>query len=213
MALTELLSGIMRFFPNTMIVTLLIVGAVTGKLPWILIAVGGLLLAAGILTLQYIFGKALGLGGMPGAEVLEACSLVPMITGPDVVYSAVPSLWMAVSTFFLTYIFVNAMRVYSANPVNKSKEALPVQQRKGIGMISMLATTVLFIFLLVPRYRTSCETMLGTALGVGAGVAAGWIWWHVLNACGSDVFPDIHGVMMGLKPGMLHTAPVACTPV
>lgn len=196
-----------------MIVTLLIVGIVTAKLSWIFVAIGGLVLAMLVLTLQYVAGKALGVGsimeGVPGAAVLQACSLIP--TAADTGYSAVPSLWMSLSAFFASYILVNAVNVYTAQSV-KPKDALPVQQRKGIGMISILAAILLFLFLMVPRFRTSCETLGGTITGVTLGAAFAWIWWKILDACGSDVFPDIHGVMLGLKPGALHTAPVACTP-
>jgi len=194
-----------------MIVTLLIVGAVTGKLPWVLIAFGGILLSIFILTVQYIFQKTMaGLGAIPGAEVMQACSLLPVIT--DTTYVAVPSLWMSLSSFFITYVFINATRVYTATPVT-SAAAVPIMQRKGIGLISMFAVVVLFILLMSARYnRSECETLIGTVFGIGIGVGAGWIWWQILNACGSDVFPDIHGVMMGLKPGSLHTGPLACAP-
>ena len=207
----ELFSGILRFFPNTLIVTLFVVGIVTAKLSWIMVAVGAILLSIGVLTLQYIFGKVTGLGSMPGAAVMEACSLLPAISD-TATYSAVPSLWVALTSYFVTFILVNAARIYTAKPVNQQNNSTAVQQRKGIGMISMLAAAILFIILMVGRYRTSCETRVGTLLGAGAGVAMGWVWWQVLNACGSDVFPDIHGVMMGLQPGLLHTAPMACKP-
>lgn len=213
-ALADLLSGVLRFFPNTMMFVLLIVGALTGKMSWILISFGSMLLAAGILTIQYAFGRALGVGiyggGIPGEAVLEACSMIPITQAAE--YSNIPSLWMALTTFFASYIFINAAHVYTAQPVKKPKDALPVQQRKGIGMISMLAAALFFVFLIVPRYRTTCETLVGTGLGVTAGVGFAWLWWKILDACGSDVFPDIHGVMMGLKPGSLRTAPMACTP-
>ena len=207
----ELFSGILRFFPNTMIVTLFIVGIVTAKLSWIMIAIGGILLSIAVLTLQYLFGKVTGIGPIPGAAVMEACSLLPPISS-TATYSAMPSLWMALASYFVTYIIVNATRVYTAKPVNSSNNSIAVQQRKGIGLISMLAAAILFIILVAARSRTSCETRIGGFLGAGAGVAMGWVWWQVLNACGSDVFPDIHGVMMGLQPGVLHTGPVACTP-
>jgi hypothetical protein len=214
--LVEIMSGVLRFFPNTMIVTLLLVGTLTGKLSWIFVSLGGILLAALILILQTVMGRAFAVGsvsegGIPGGAIMEACSLIPIARGAE--YSATPSLWMALSAFFATYIFINAVNVYTAAPANKPNDALPVQQRKGVGMISMLATVLLFVFLMIPRFRTPCETLGGTLFGVSAGITFAWAWWKILDACGSDVVPDIHGVMLGLKPGTLHSAPVACTPV
>jgi hypothetical protein len=116
------------------------------------------------------------------------------------------------STFFVTVIFTNALNIYTTSPQKKSKEAIAVQQRKGMGLISMLAILLLFVFLMVPRYNTNCETLLGMILGAVVGIGIGVGWWKLLDACGADVYPDIHGVMLGLKPGFLREHPVACVP-
>lgn len=210
----ELLSGILRYFPNTMIATLFVLGITTGKLAWILVAIGGILITIVTLLVQYIFLKSLGIGPLndrPGAAIIEACSLLPVARGTDE-YSAVPSLWVAISSFFATYIFMNAANIYTQTPARINKEKIGVQQRKGMGLISMLAVALLFIFLIVPRYWTSCETIIGLLLGLGVGIGGGVTWWKILDACGPDVYPDIHGVMIGLKPGSLRTSPVACAP-
>jgi len=208
----ELLSGILRFFPNTMIVTLFVVGITLGKLSWILVAIGGIVVTILTLTIQYMLGKTIGMGlpaGMPGSSVVEACSLLPVVGGT---YAAVPSLWISLSSFFATYIFMNALNVYSETPARANRERLAVFQRKGMGLISILAVVVLFVFLLVPRYMTSCETIGGIIGGLIIGIGAGVAWWTILDACGPDVYPDIHGVMIGLKPGSLRTHPIACAP-
>jgi len=205
----ELLSGILRFFPNTIIATLFILGITLGKLSWILIAVGGLIVTILTLTIQYVFLKANLATGMSGVSIMEACSLLP--TAGDGPYMDTPSLWISLSSFIATFIFVNARNVYVQNPVRVSKDRISVQQRKGTGIISMLAVCVLFVCLLVPRWWTTCESVAGTIFGLLIGISSGFLWWHLLNACGADVFPDIHGVMIGLRPGMLKTNPVACT--
>jgi len=207
--LVELMSGILRYFPNTMIATLFVLGITTGKLAWLLVSIGGILIVILTLVIQYMFQKSLGIGPIPGAAVIEACSMLPVAGGE---YSAIPSVWVATSSFFATYIFMNAANIYSQTPARINKDKLAVQQRKGMGLISMIAVILLFIFLLVPRYWTSCETILGIVLGLIIGHAGGVGWWKILDACGPDVYPDIHGVMIGLKPGALHTNPVACQP-
>ena len=207
--IVEVLSGVLRFFPNTLIATLFVVGIATGKMSWVLTSIGGVLTAIAVLIVQYIFNKTLNLGTMPGMHVIEACSILPVASGT---YTTMPSLWTALSTFFVSFVFVNAMNIYNTTPAHKSKEATAVQQRKGVGLISMLSIALLYLFLVVPRYRTGCESLTGMALGGAIGAAAGYLWWRILDACGADVYPDIHGVMLGLKPGFLRTHPMACTP-
>ena len=199
----ELLSGLLRFFPNTMLVTLFVVGIALGKISWVLVSIGGIVVTIFTVLIQYMALKALGLGVMPGVAVMEACSLIPIANGG---YSSVPSLWVALSSFFVTYVIVNAANIYNATPVRVSKEAISVQQRKGIGLISMLAASILFVFLMIPRYWTSCETLIGIITGLVVGVGGGVVWWNILDACGPDLYPDIHSVMIGLKPGGITLA-------
>jgi hypothetical protein len=206
--IVELLSGVLRHFPNTMLATLFVGGIALSRLTWLLVALGGLFVAILTLVVQYIFLKTMNLGPMPGAAVLDACSILPVATGAT--YSSVPSVWMALSSFFASYIFVNASNIYTAKPANVSNDAISVQQRKGVGLISMLAVSFLFLFLVVPRYRTPCETMMGTITGLAVGIGSGVGWWYLLNAYGSNVYPDVHGVMSALRPGSMGT-PLACS--
>lgn len=212
-AVIEMLGGILRYFPNTMITTLFFVGVATGKLSWILVAIGGIVITILTLTLQYTFQKSFGIGPLtdrPGAAIIKACSLLPDAIGGE--YIAEPSLWVALSSFFITYIFMNAKNIYTQQPSRANKDKLGVQQRKGVGLISMLAVVVLGLFLIVPRYWTKCENKRGFIIGLVIGLLGGFMWWNILNACGPDVFPDIHGVMIGLKPGSIRTNPMVCAP-
>jgi len=210
--LMEILAGILRYFPNTMLTTLMVVGLLTARLNWIMIGVGGILLSIFVLTLQYIFLKSLNLGVIPGSAVIEACSLLP-ITG-DAEFSSLPSIWMALTTFFASYILTNAVAIYTTPATKKSaNSSIPVQQRKGLGIISIVAVLLMWLFLVIPRAITGCETVFGTILGVGLGAVAGWGWWQILYACFQSAWPDIHGVMLGTAPGALRSGPMACLPV
>lgn len=209
--IVEFLSGVLRFFPNTMIMTLLVGGVALARLSWIFIAAGALLVTIAVLLLQYVFERTVGLGTIPGVAVLEACSLLPVVRGSGT-YSMVPSMWVSVTTFFCAYIVTNAATIYTQRPSNAaSKEMISVQQRKGTGLISILATVILYVAILGPRLMTGCEHWLGVLLGVALGILTGWGWWQILNAGGSDVLPDIHGVMLGLKPNIVRGNPLACT--
>ena len=158
-SIIELLTGILRYFPNVMIASLFVLGITTGKLAWILVAIGGILVVILTLILQYLLTKSFGLGSLndgPGAAIIQACSLLPVAVGGE--YSAMPSLWTTVSVFFITYIVMNASNIYTQTPARINKEKIAVQQRKGVGLISMLAVILLAIFLLVSRALSSCES-------------------------------------------------------
>lgn len=214
--IVEMLSGILRYFPNSMIATLFVVGMMTGRIAWILVSIGGILIVVGTLILQYLISKTvgsslpMGWAEIPGQHVISACSLLPIAQGGT--YAAAPSLWVAISSFFATYIITNATNVYTQSPISsKAAAAFSVQQRKGVGLISMLAVILLFLFLLAARcMSTDCESTLGVLLGLGIGIGGGYGWWSVLNACGADVYPDIHGVMIASSPSILRTGPMVC---
>ena len=204
----ELLSGVLRYFPNTMMVTMTVGGIALGRIAWVLVAIGAMILSAIILTVQYLFNKGIGLMPMPGAAVLDACALIPTIRNAP--YFTTPSLWMALTMYFSLYTVLNAGYIYQANPTRRTKETIPTQQRKGLGLISIMATVILFLFLVIPRFITPCESAMGSVLGLGLGAGFAYLWWKILDACGSDVFPDIHGVLASLNRGKLHDAPRAC---
>jgi hypothetical protein len=206
----EFLSGAHRYFPNMITLTLLVVGLFLGKANWVLIGVGGLITVLLVLLAQITLGQLIGGdGGPPGAALLAACSMLPSGGGS---YITTPSIWIALTMFYITYVLKNASNVYTTKPTKLSSSSIPVQQRKGLGLISIVATVLLMLMLLLPRLMTGCETIFGVILGIATGIGAGIGWWHVLDACGADYYPDIHGVMIGLRPGSLHTSPVACVP-
>jgi hypothetical protein len=205
----EVLSGILRFFPNVMIMTLLVVGIALSKLPWIMVGSGGLLLIVFILLIQYVFGKFGTFGILPGASIMDSCSLLPVVRGGT--YNSFPSMWTALTFFFCTYILVNAAQIYTQKPAVAASATIPVQQRKGTGLISMLAVLILLVMLVISRMRTGCETWYGMLTGGILGGLVGIAWWYILDACGSNVLPDIHGVMLGLTAGITKGNPQACT--
>jgi len=211
--MTEILGGILRFFPNTMFVTFLVAGIMTGRMPWILAAAGGLVTIATTSLFQglaqWFFGiDAVRYDFKPGEVAADSCSLTPSTD----VFIQVPSMWIATSAFYATYIFTNALNIYNYTSTT-NQNRIPVQQRKGMGLISMVAIFLLFFFLLVPRFMTTCESIMGTITGLGIGIGWGIAWWHIVNLCGANIFPDVHGVMIGLTPGSLKSNPFAYVPV
>ena len=217
---TELLSGILRFFPNSIFATLFVIGITTGRLSWILLSFGGLVMLIVTTGLQYIFGTGFGFGRSDSLGVVEACSLVPTIRGAPA-YSAFPSLWVTLTSFIVGYIFTNAANIYAMPPTGGvSNDKISVQQRKGMGLISMVTVSILFLFLLVPRFWSSCESLGSTGITIGGfifslmlGISFGISWWYIMTACDSKSLPDIHGVgggIMGGKGLRGALSPLAC---
>lgn len=215
-SITQLLSGVLRYFPNIMLMTFLVGGIMLAKLSWIWVAAGGLVVALIVLTGQFLLGKISGeLFDVPGINVLEMCSILPRTTTDR--FFLLPSMWVSVTTFFAAYIIFNAATIYTTNPTAKPKDALPVQQRKGMGLISMLATVLLLAVLLLGRIVTGCEFPGGRAwvgvltflLSIGLGVGMAYGWHQMLSASGTSN-ADVHAVMAGLTPGGLRAGALAC---
>jgi hypothetical protein len=200
----ELLSGIYRFLPNTLTASLIVLGIFLGKISWILVGLGGVGLTILIAFLQYGKLKFAGTyGSLPGAAAVSACSIMPSTSQS---FETIPSLWMATALFYMTYIMKNAITVYMKRPKGITSDSLTVQHRKGVGIVSIITTLILLAFLIIPRFIWSqCESIIGALLGGILGITFGYGWWILLDLCGPDVYPDIHGVMIGLRPGSVAT--------
>ena len=207
-----MLTGIHRYFPNTMIVGLIVLGLALVRVSWVLVGIGGLILTIALVGLQLlfpvVFGDAIKTIQTPG--LMEACAVSPIGSGGS--YEMAPSYWFGITTYFLSYILSNAVSIYSKNPTKQPNTAIAVQQRKGLGVISIVAVLMIGVILLIGRLISPCESWLGIGLGLILGTGWGYLWWYILNAQGNDIFQDIHNVMVGLQPGDLRTGPVACKP-
>lgn len=219
----ELLTGVGRYFPNTMLAVTLIGGLALGNLPWVLLGTGAVALSLVFVAAQGILGSFGFLTNWfprtTDAAILQACSVVPLAANSTLYY--LPSLWATLTTFFLASIWSNASAVYTTPATKLPAEALPVQHRKSVGVVSMVAVAILFVLLMAHRMRTGCEYTwnalgfpipIGVLLGIAVG--AGWaqLWRTVVGASNSSLYTDLHGVMAGLQPGSLRTNPLACAP-
>jgi len=207
LTIVELMSGIYRFLPNTLTVTLMVVGIMLGKVSWILVSLGAVALIILTSALQAAISGTFN-WGIPGKGFIRACSILPI--DADMIH-VFPSLWITMAAYYLSYILCNASVIYTTSPKSVPKESMSVQQRKSIGIVSIVTTIFLMSFIIIPRLISECETRWGAVLGGIIGIHAGIGVWNLLNACGSDMYPDIHGVMLGLKPGALHLTPQACS--
>jgi hypothetical protein len=212
MRIAELFAGLVQHFPMTMFTISLLGGIATGRVAWIVMGAIGALLGIVIFSFHMATqSKPIWKDWLstPDIAILQACAMAPISVTTR--YQYTPSLWAAITTFFLFYILQNAIAVYRAPVTKLPKETAPVQHRKSVGVISILMTLILLIVLLFARYNTACETPWGYFFGILLGVGFATIFQGV-NATGSPFLSDVHGVMMGLQPGTLRSHPLACAP-
>jgi hypothetical protein len=199
-----------QYFPTAVGVTLGVAGLATARLPWLFAASGLVPLAFLIWVLQIFAFKITGQHTTAG-HIYEMCSLAP-IPGPTPRYAYAPSTWMTLTAYLITVLMASASVVATSKPASTTTNAaLPVQQRKGVGTLSILACVILTLFLLLLRYRTGCEGIIGLISGFILGGSFGALWWAVMRAGGPAAW-DVHGVMLGTQPGSLRTTPLACLP-
>lgn len=221
-AIIEFVSGLAKNFPITMMGITLVGGLALGQLAWVVMGATTLALILLCTGLHFVGGKTFSDVWFPRSSdfaILQACSIVP-VTSPTSSYFYIPSVWMAVTTYFLTYILLNAIAVYNAPAKKLPQEALPVQHRKSVGVVSIITTLLLFVGLLVFRLRTGCEHFtpiltipipFGALLGIALGAVFA-LFYYAYRAGGDTLSTDVHGVLSGLQPGSLRDHPLACAP-
>ena len=113
--------------------------------------------------------------------------------------------------FFAVFTIYNSVRIHlreAPNGVSEDK----IDNRKAYSLTTALIGVVFFLLALT-RGFTGCETWFGGISGVliGAGSAIGF--WHLLDACGSGIVPDILQVVSASAPaGTDKEVPIICTP-
>jgi hypothetical protein len=224
----EFIMYVHHFAPTVLGVTLFVAGIALSVMPWVLFALGGVVLLLILWFIQYMLNQTVGFGTDtttgPGAALLQACALLPVSTTPFTHY---PSAWIAMVTFYCVYIMRNAANVYQTKPIKASRDSIGVQQRMGMGLISFVTTLIVLLCLIVLRFyftgtnitsfhafflgQTGCENGVGALLGLVIGLLWGVGWWTVLHICDSTL-SDVHQVVGGLKADSgLKMNPLACS--
>lgn len=208
----EFLLGLYHDLPNVLFVGSLILGSMTGYLPlvWVslgLILNGGLIAAVqGLLALLFPNWAQVFVNSSPSCDILS--STLPGGDGTTVV---APSYWLGATVFFAVFSVYNSVRVHMKPPVNGST-AQKVDVRRAFSL-SVLVIGVVFFLMVLLRGFSGCETWLGGILGVLFGGASAVGYWHLLDACGTGMIPDLLQVVGSLPPpGSGSAVPVVCTP-
>jgi len=229
----DTLSGILRFLPLTLTLTFVFLGIMLNNMPWLIAGSGVLSVIVGVLGFQWLLSSllpttflGLNLAGYGSPAMSLTCSLIPGNS-----YAQFPSLWFAIMGYFFSYILLNAGSIYNRSPaaapgyspagqgrnvlvgkpVSVSANSIGVVQRRSVGLLSIIAVSILFGIIMIPRFMNHCESILGILAGLTIGSLSGWGIWTGVNS-NQNPLADIHGVVLGLSPGYLRHTPIACVP-
>jgi hypothetical protein len=195
------LLGAYHDLPNVLFMGSLVLGAMTGYLPlvWValgLVANGGIVAGLqGILRLLFPDWAQVSIPAGMGT-----CSIIrPAIEKRSVdIMTVAPSHWLSAAVFFAVFSVFNSIQV-AIRPAKAGVDGDKVSTRRAVSMSAMVVGTV-FLALVLARGFTGCETWLGGISGVlvGAGTAIGY--WFLLDMCGSGTIPDILQIVEGSAP-------------
>jgi len=212
----EFLIGVYHDLPNVLFIGSLILGSITGYLSLIWVSLGLILnggivaIVQGLLSMLFpTWNQVQVAAGSAICEIISSHSKPFMNSGVTVV---APSHWLSAATFFAVFSIYNSIQVgmrQSVPGADKDK----VNNRQAFSL-TVLTVGLVFFALIMARGFSGCETWLGGVLGVliGGGLAIGY--WHLLDACGTGMIPDILQVVQSLPPSSdnREDVPVVCTP-
>lgn len=216
----EFLLGAYHDLPNVLFLGSLLIGSVFGYLPLVWMAVGMILNGSIVSIFQgilaFLFAPSDGESwsqvvvpkGSYRCEILGPESITTPPSGFTIV---APSHWLSATTFFAAFSIYNSIQVaMKTSPPGVSKEKT---EARVAFAISVLIIGTVFFGLIAVRGFTGCETWLGAITGVLIGSGVGVGYWHLLDACGTGMVPDILQVVGSMAPpGANKNVPVVCSP-
>jgi hypothetical protein len=198
--------------PNTLFIASILMGTIQGNMPMIWVALGFILTGSVTGTVQEILALLFPKWNQVHQPSSPTCSIMPEFSpgaaAPNTIVA--PSHWFASTTYFVVFIFYNAVQV-ALRPVAQGADAKKVDTRIAFSM-SVVMLSIFFFALLLLRGFTGCETWLGSFLGIAVGTGIGIGYWHLLDICHSGVPPDILNIVSATAPEAKSSpVPVVCT--
>jgi hypothetical protein len=152
------------------------------------------------------------------------CAVIPGLSDKDHIYNE-PSSWLNHITFFLSYVFANALALFqyptpSLVPTNDTAQNIDrqakldtrVRNRKWLSGGIMAGIVIVFLILLVFRFmKTPCESgFLHSIFALYITSSLGFSWFGFVNEnCG--VRPaDVLGIVQGLLSPEVIDNPIVC---
>lgn len=217
--------------PLTIAGTLSILGLFTANYAILFFLVGFLILTPLTASILNFALSAIFVGSSFNpfkAKTSDICKLViPYSTLKNPVgitdESVISSPWVAMVSFFIGYIFTNALQLYSresedvtikVTSTSGSDLNTMVTNRKSQAIIAMASTIIFALVVLGFRYYTGCESTLGMILTSFLFVFSGHGWYRALSNVGQDRLSDLFGIANRLlPPSAINNAPIACVPI
>lgn len=216
--------------PLTIAGTLSILGLFTGNYAIMFFLLGFLILTPIVSTiLNLIGGMTFGNFNIFKAKTGDNCKLViPFSTLSSVKNeessgSVISTSWLAMTTFFIGYLFTNSLELYSRetddtsiNVTSTSASDLNTMltNRKSQALVAMASIIFFALVVLAFRYYTGCESIMGMIITTITFVFLGNGWYKALSKVGEDRLSDLFGIANRLlPPSAINNAPIACIPV
>ena len=217
-----LLNGI-QSFPLTMAGTMLILGFITANYAMLFFLLGLLVIAP---LIAFPFNYILSSYVPPSSDV---CNLVMDFDMSILTGTSSPGTgtflpyWIVMTSFFLGYMFTNALDIFSMAPASPDSDPAATQKtnlRQSQTVIGMAMIALILLVLMGFRFFYSgCDangglSVTGAVLGLIGGSALGAGWYKTLSGTGQGRLADVFGIANRLMaPSSLKDNPVGCVPV
>jgi hypothetical protein len=215
-AVREFLLSSYHDLPNILFMGSLVLGSIMGYLPLVWLALGLVFNASVIALVQSLLNSIFEESSqLVASNISPACQvgyerLSGVKNSAGLMRRVLPSQWMGASTFFAAFSIYNSVKVTireSAPGVRQEH----IDNRRAYSLSTFIIGSG-FLFLILARAFTGCETLLGGTIGVLFGAGLAIAYWHILDACGTGRIPDILQVVRSLAPeSKIDETPVVCS--
>lgn len=187
-SLEEHLATTIAWFPYILTVTIASMAVLTMNIPFMMFTIG--------LIFIVLITWPLGIGlhyattftsrfkvplWSPGSK----CSIVPPIIGSDSQLQSifVPSTWILVLTFTLTYMMQSAAYTFDTNGLPPwLTDEQKISASNGM-ILAIFVICILGVWLSIHRYFTGCEELVPVLMGMIFGVGGSIAWYTIANKC------------------------------